>query len=268
MKKKVVILTLLFLLAVGSVVSAASVWGAYKGNNIIKLTVDGDPVIVHDVPAINYQGRTMLPIYLLQQAGINYTWDTETQTVNIKKQVTQPPKTVQSASLDVPKLSKIAKAHNVEFVEYLSDGKGFNSLTFYYDFALVDMKDETFDALFTLSANSDSTLTTILDINEITLSVPTVFIRDFKAGRITNDQFQSHFSIEGPNASDPTNNYTPTDPSATTCTEINNRYDKNAEDIRIEENRRGGTYSGGLEYRLQANESGRKSELSIAGCPA
>lgn len=84
-KKKVLLMVVLCVFALTGVVSAASVWGTYKGNNILRLTVDGVPVKVSDVPAINYLGRTMIPIYLLQQAGIGYSWDAQNQTVNISK---------------------------------------------------------------------------------------------------------------------------------------------------------------------------------------
>lgn len=82
MKKKI-FLIVFFSMLFGGVVSAASLWGSYKGNQIIRLTVDGVPVKVSDVPAISYNGRTMIPIYLLQQAGIQYQWDGKNQTVNI-----------------------------------------------------------------------------------------------------------------------------------------------------------------------------------------
>ncbi|MNO54444.1 hypothetical protein D3C76_449170 [compost metagenome] len=83
MKKKILLVTLSCLLLFSGVVNAANIWGTYKGNQIIRLTVNGDPVKVSDVPAISYNGRTMIPIYLLQQAGINYSWDQFNQTVNI-----------------------------------------------------------------------------------------------------------------------------------------------------------------------------------------
>lgn len=83
MKKKIFLATLSCLLLFSGVVSAASLWGTYKGNQIIRLTVNGDPVKVTDVPAISYNGRTMIPINLLKQAGINYSWDQINQTVNI-----------------------------------------------------------------------------------------------------------------------------------------------------------------------------------------
>lgn len=84
MKKKIITIVLVTMLF-SSVVSAASLWGTYKGNDIIRLTVDGNPIKVTDVPAINYDNRTMIPIYLLGQAGINYTWDQANKTVHITK---------------------------------------------------------------------------------------------------------------------------------------------------------------------------------------
>lgn len=85
MKKKVLSLAIILsVLFVGSV-SAASLWGTYKGKQIIRLTVDGVPVKVSDAPAVSMDDRTMIPIYLLQQAGINYTWDQKNQTVDVKK---------------------------------------------------------------------------------------------------------------------------------------------------------------------------------------
>lgn len=194
MKKKVLVLTLLALFVLSGVVSAASLWGTYKGNNIIRLTIDGKAAKVSDVPVISYQGRTMVPIYLLNQAGINYTWDQRNQTVDVQK--TSSPSST-SSGLNVPQISKAVKAHNIEFVEYVSDGKGFNSLTFYYDYALDQMPDQSFDALLTISANSDSTLTKIVDINNLTLKVVTSAVREFYAGQITAEQLKSRYEYEG-----------------------------------------------------------------------
>jgi hypothetical protein len=83
MKKKVLMSVIALFLFVMGVASGATIWGTYKGNEIIRLTVNGTTVKVTDVPAINYNNRTMIPIYLLQQAGISYTWDQKTKTVNI-----------------------------------------------------------------------------------------------------------------------------------------------------------------------------------------
>ena len=85
MKKKIGLLVVLFALCLGGVVSAAGLWGTYKGNDIVRLTVEGTPVKVADAPAINYDNRTLVPLYLLQQAGLEYKWDNDTKTVDIKK---------------------------------------------------------------------------------------------------------------------------------------------------------------------------------------
>lgn len=82
LKKKVLVLSIALMLAVTGVVSAASLWGKYKGYDIIKITVDGK-AIKADVPAFVFDNRTMVPVYLLKQAGINYTFDAKKQTVDI-----------------------------------------------------------------------------------------------------------------------------------------------------------------------------------------
>lgn len=85
MKKKIITLTVATVMLLGGVVSAASMWGTYKGQDIVRLTVDGVPVQVKDAPAINFDNRTMVPIYLLDQAGVQFSWDNSTKTVDVKK---------------------------------------------------------------------------------------------------------------------------------------------------------------------------------------
>ena len=93
MKRKLLIAFSAFALFTSGVVSASALWGTYKDYAIIRITVNGVPVDVSDVPAINMNNRTMIPIYLLEQAGINYTWDTATRTVDIKNQEATPEET-------------------------------------------------------------------------------------------------------------------------------------------------------------------------------
>jgi hypothetical protein len=84
MKKKVLLATVALFVLIAGVVSAASIWGSYKGYDIIRLTVDGKTIKATDAPAISFNNRTMVPIYMLSEAGINFSWDGETKTVNIK----------------------------------------------------------------------------------------------------------------------------------------------------------------------------------------
>ena len=67
----------------GSVVSAAGIWGTYKGNQVIRITSNGETLKTSDVPAISYNGRTMIPISMLGQIGLSYKWDQKNQTVDV-----------------------------------------------------------------------------------------------------------------------------------------------------------------------------------------
>ncbi|MDG0812381.1 hypothetical protein [Cohnella rhizosphaerae] len=84
MKKKIVLLTLIGLLAVGGVVSAASLWGTYKGFPKVRLTLGGQAIATQGTPAINLQGSTMVPLSALKSAGVSYTYDAKKQTVDLK----------------------------------------------------------------------------------------------------------------------------------------------------------------------------------------
>lgn len=95
MKKKVMLLSIALMLVFAGVVSAASIWGQYKGFDIIRITVDGAPVKT-DVPAFVFNNRTMVPVYLLKEAGISYSADGKNQTVDIKK----PKTTTATTSFD------------------------------------------------------------------------------------------------------------------------------------------------------------------------
>lgn len=91
----------------GGAVSAASFWGTYKGNPVVRLTVDGVPIKVSDVPAINYNNRTMIPIYLLKQAGIEYEWDGKNQSVNIISNGAPPDEISDKKKLTAKEISKL-----------------------------------------------------------------------------------------------------------------------------------------------------------------
>lgn len=83
MKKILIILILLFTFT-GGYALATSVNGQFEGNPIIKLFSGGKELTVSDVPAINYNNRTMVPIYLLNQLGIETKWNKDTYSVDIK----------------------------------------------------------------------------------------------------------------------------------------------------------------------------------------
>lgn len=81
--KKVLPLVLLSFLLCG-VVSAASLYGEYKGHQIIKVTANGTALKPVDVPAIELDDRTMVPVSLLEQLGVQVNWDGQNQTVDVQ----------------------------------------------------------------------------------------------------------------------------------------------------------------------------------------
>lgn len=92
----------------GGVVSAANLWGTYKGNDIVKITFHGVDLKTIDAPAMNYESRTMIPIHMLGQIGLQYTWDHKNKTVDIKQNVSNS-----SASSTVSTIK-----HAVSYADY------------------------------------------------------------------------------------------------------------------------------------------------------
>jgi hypothetical protein len=82
MKTKVMIVAAASMLFAG-VVSAAGLHGKFEGSPIVKVTAGGNELQVQDVPAINYKGRTMVPIYMLRDLGAEVKWDGATETVDV-----------------------------------------------------------------------------------------------------------------------------------------------------------------------------------------
>jgi hypothetical protein len=80
--KKFLLITIFFLLFAG-VVSASSVNGDYKGNPIVKITSNGKPLELDEVPPLIYDGHTVVPISLLRQLGISVIWNPETYGVDV-----------------------------------------------------------------------------------------------------------------------------------------------------------------------------------------
>ncbi len=66
------------------VVSASSINGDYKGNPIVKVKSDGKLLESDEVPAMIYEGQTLVPISLLRQLGAYVNWDADTYSVDIR----------------------------------------------------------------------------------------------------------------------------------------------------------------------------------------
>ncbi|WP_020616357.1 stalk domain-containing protein [Paenibacillus daejeonensis] len=90
MKKKILFSVVVLLAFLGGVVSASSTWGTYRGFDIVKVFINEKPAVISDSPAINFNNRTYVPLYLLNQMGINIEWDNHTKSVNIQGRSAAP----------------------------------------------------------------------------------------------------------------------------------------------------------------------------------
>lgn len=73
--------------------AAGAKWGTFMGYNIVKVLVNG-AYVEGDVPAINFEGRTMVPIRFVSDAlGVPVQWDEANYTAVIGQGATQPPPT-------------------------------------------------------------------------------------------------------------------------------------------------------------------------------
>ncbi len=92
MRKKTVVMSVcVFLLLLLGAVSFASMHGLFDGYPIVKVVVDGQE-IKGDVPAINFKGRTMVPVRFVSEAlGADIAWDAEKETAIITTDITEAP---------------------------------------------------------------------------------------------------------------------------------------------------------------------------------
>ncbi|MFB0841029.1 stalk domain-containing protein [Paenibacillus oleatilyticus] len=88
MKKKIAVLSATLILMAGAV-NASVLNGDYKGNPIVKVTSNGKPLEAGEVPAMIYDGNTLVPISLLRQLGTSVTWDGDAYQVDVK--LPEPP---------------------------------------------------------------------------------------------------------------------------------------------------------------------------------
>ncbi len=81
--KRIFFVTITLFLLVSSLASASSLNGVFEGNPIISVKTNGQDLKVEDVPAIIYKDRTMVPIYLLKQLGLDVAWNSNNYSVNL-----------------------------------------------------------------------------------------------------------------------------------------------------------------------------------------
>lgn len=198
--KKVTLILIMFLVFTG-VVSATSINGEYSGKPIITIKSDGKELVVEDAPAVLMDGRTMVPIYMLRQIGLSVEWSSEEHSVDVTLPNTEETESSREI-LDVIKLTKDMQSYNVNYVEYVSNGSGFNQLSFYYNYSILDdgtrskQLNTDYNEILFRSTASDVTSTRIYDNHGNTITVLTDFVRSFFANEITDDVFQNYIKIE------------------------------------------------------------------------
>lgn len=97
MKKLLTVTMILFFIT--SSVNASSIRGDFEGNPIVSVKAVGSELKVEDVPAINYNGRTMVPIYMLRQLGADVAWDDSTYSVNVSLKNEQSQNDIKDTSI-------------------------------------------------------------------------------------------------------------------------------------------------------------------------
>lgn len=80
--KKLILVFALFGLLIGPV-QASSINGDFNGNPIVKVRSNGNVLATEDIPAIIYEGRTLVPIYMLRNLGANVQWNQLDYSVNV-----------------------------------------------------------------------------------------------------------------------------------------------------------------------------------------
>lgn len=84
LRRAAIVLVAAVILVAAGTVFAAGIYGTYKGFNIVKVKVDGREV-KGDVPAVNLDGRTMVPLRFVSEAlGATADWDQASYTAIIR----------------------------------------------------------------------------------------------------------------------------------------------------------------------------------------
>lgn len=197
MKKKILLLLLVSMLFAG-VASAASLWGTYKGNPIIKVAAENKLIEGKDVPAISFNGRTMIPLYMLKELGINYTWDAKNQTVNIS-----PPSNSKSDYISINELAKKYGAKGKKYanaIEFSSLNGEFTEIVFYVNVSFDDKtRDEDYTEMLNDAVNTGADHIKIV-YRDYTMFIFTIDLLDFWNNKITVDEYVSRIKLEPNNS--------------------------------------------------------------------
>jgi S1-C subfamily serine protease len=91
MKRKVASAIILLFVFFSGVVAAGSANGKFEGYDIIKIFSANKEIQPEAVPAINFQGNTLVPIGVLRQLGVDVKWNASRQRVDVSMPVRTVP---------------------------------------------------------------------------------------------------------------------------------------------------------------------------------
>lgn len=84
LQKRVIVLILVVIVLFSGAVFANSINGNFEGFSVVNVFINGKKT-QGDVPAINFHGRTMVPVRLVSEGlGANVKWDNDTYSVYIE----------------------------------------------------------------------------------------------------------------------------------------------------------------------------------------
>lgn len=183
--KKIISIALLFLLFCGTV-SASSLNGDFEGNSIVKVKGNGSTLPVEDTPAINYNGRTLVPIYMLKQLGVAVTWNQDEYSVNVSLPTTSIKE-------------QVSTVDNVRFKKV--NGK----LSAYSDFTKTSEFNADWEKILPVMDSLSKMLPDIVGINYVdsnnkfiaSFEIDNKNLVDFRNGLITGEQLSKLYRVTG-----------------------------------------------------------------------
>jgi hypothetical protein len=294
--KKIILVGIMFMMFMG-IVSASSKNGEYKGDSIIKVLSNGIELQSTDVPAVLHDGRTLVPLYMLKQIGIELTWDLEKYSVEVKlpKSTTTPAQTPQPQQKDVIldlKNYTSAIMGSLKNIGIILDTYSLNvDKNGLYAYAQYQPDVSSAFAYSKAIASIASMVTilnypidgTIIGLKVGSTTTGTVWIetsdaKDYVNKKITLSEFEQKWKNTINDLSKNTSKQTPTPapstaPSSTSiqnaamCRIINSKYDDQIRQVQEDLNSRGILNSSILTDSLNTIEADRKNELELYGCP-
>ena len=167
-------------MAFGGIVSSASMNGVFEGNPIVKVMTYGDELTVEGTPAINYKGRTMVPIYMLRQLGVNVEWDGANETVHVELPA-------MDATYDAALIAELTSHLGVSYVEQGAFGDGSGHLTVHYTGILDEIDEFAWETILQYSTYTTADTLYVQDADGTEVAVEIPLIRQYFDGSITTE---------------------------------------------------------------------------------